>query len=156
MSELAKDPLLLDELNYFRNAASGRYRYLCRSASESFRGLFAIMAAAQYWVVVKSDGKYHRATVVSVTSGRSVGGAEVSGRRSEAGNRLKEKLNSASLIAKPKVIAVFLDAQGQEVGTALGYAAFAPLAGERTPILIIEREPPEFASIEYSAHARKF
>ena len=44
---------------------------------------------------------------------------------------------------------------GTRIGTAQGYAAFAPMAGERTPMLIIVREPPEFASIEFSAHARK-
>lgn len=63
---------------------------------------------------------------------------------------------SPFVIDKPKVIAVLLDAQGQEVATDFGFAARDVLApDERSPIKILISEPPEHASIRYEVVARK-
>jgi hypothetical protein len=57
---------------------------------------------------------------------------------------------SPFVIGHPKVIAVLLDAQGQEVGTDFGFAERHVLApNERSPIKILISEPPEHASIRY-------
>jgi hypothetical protein len=63
---------------------------------------------------------------------------------------------SPFVIEKPKVIAVLLDAQGQELGTDFGFAERDVLApDERSPIKILISEPPEHASIRYEVIARK-
>ena len=63
---------------------------------------------------------------------------------------------SPFVIDKPKVIAVLLDADDQEVGTDFGFAERDVLApDERSPIKILVSEPPEHASIRYEVIARK-
>lgn len=63
---------------------------------------------------------------------------------------------SPFVIDKPKVIAVLLDAQGNEVGTDFGFAERDVLApNERSPIKILVSEPPEHASIRYEVIPRK-
>jgi hypothetical protein len=63
---------------------------------------------------------------------------------------------SPFVIDKPKVIAVLLDAQGNELGTEFGYAERDVLApDERSPIKILLSEPPEHASIRYEIVASK-
>jgi hypothetical protein len=63
---------------------------------------------------------------------------------------------SPFVIGHPKVIAVLLDAQGQEVGTDFGFAERHVLApNERSPIKILISDPPEHASIRYEIIARE-
>jgi hypothetical protein len=63
---------------------------------------------------------------------------------------------SPFVIDKPKVIAVLLDAQGNELGTDFGFAARDVLApNERSPINILISEPPEHASIRYEVVVRE-
>lgn len=64
--------------------------------------------------------------------------------------------SSPFVIDKPKVIAVLLDAQGNEVGTDFGFSERDVLApGERSPIKILVSEPPEHASVRYEVVASK-
>jgi hypothetical protein len=63
---------------------------------------------------------------------------------------------SPFVIDKPKVIAVLLDAQGNELGTEFGFAERDVLApNERSPIKILVSDPPEHASIRYEIIAHK-
>jgi hypothetical protein len=63
---------------------------------------------------------------------------------------------SPFIIDQPKVIAVLLDARGQEVGTDFGYGERDVLGpGERTPIKILISDPPEHASIRYEVVVSK-
>lgn len=63
---------------------------------------------------------------------------------------------SPFVIDKPKVIAVMLDAEGNEVGTDFGFAERDVLAPEeRSPIKILISEPPKHASIRYEVIVRK-
>jgi hypothetical protein len=63
---------------------------------------------------------------------------------------------SPFVIDKPKVIAVLLDAQGQEVGTDFGFAERDVLGpDERSPIKILISDPPKHASIRYEVIVRE-
>jgi hypothetical protein len=63
---------------------------------------------------------------------------------------------SPFVIDKPKVIAVLLDTQGNELGTDFGFAERDVLApNERSPIKILISDPPEHASIRYEIIARE-
>lgn len=53
-------------------------------------------------------------------------------------------------VRSPKVVAVFLDASGAEVGVANGYPPFDVIhPGEHLPVTVLATEPPKHASVRY-------
>jgi len=64
--------------------------------------------------------------------------------------------SSAFVIDKPKVIAVLLDAQGNEVGTDFGFAERDALGPDQSsPIKILIKDPPAHASINFEVVVKK-
>jgi len=63
---------------------------------------------------------------------------------------------STFTIDKPKVTAVLFNAQGDEVGTSSGYGARNKLEpGQRSPVKILIKDPPDHDSIRYETVARR-
>lgn len=59
-------------------------------------------------------------------------------------------------IDRPKVVAVMLDAEGKEVGTAQGFASGHDLGpGEKSTIKILINNPPAHANLRYEVMVRK-
>jgi hypothetical protein len=58
-------------------------------------------------------------------------------------------------VRSPKVVAVFLDASGAEVGVANGYPPFDVIhPGEHLPVAVLATEPPEHSSVRYEVSAQ--
>lgn len=99
-----RDPLLLDEITFFRNVVSGNYRFLYRSAQDFHRVQYADLAASKYLVVVKSEASKHRAFLVEVSSGEVLGTTEIVGNGSDGDRQLRSTLRTR--FPPPKSIAL--------------------------------------------------